>query len=105
MKLELIVGLLLLVGLAYALYTENKRRKKAEFDADVLKRRAALDELKPKIDSNKEAYDKAQSELFGNPVPSFMLDNVGKSVPPLTGREPRPNIGGKEEGGTVKRIR
>lgn len=101
MKIEVVVGVLLLVALAYALYVERTRRRKAELENEISKRRAALDELRPKIDTNKAEYDAAQAELFGNPVPSFMLDNVGKPVSTVTGRKPGPDTGGKDEGGTA----
>lgn len=81
MKIELIVGLLLLIALGYALYTERTRRKNAELERDLAKRKEALDALNPKLEENKKSYDSALSDLANASIPSFMLDNVGKELP------------------------
>lgn len=103
MKVELIVGLLLVVALAYAWYTERTKRRQAELDAEVLKRKAPLEPIKQKLDENKEEYDDAQLELFGNPIPAHMLDDIGKSakvVKPINSNLPS---GGRELGARIPR--
>lgn len=75
--MEIIVVVMILAAVTYSWYIENKARKEAELQLDLMKRRSGLDGIAQELDKNKKEYDSA----LGGDVPSFMLDNIGKPDP------------------------
>ncbi len=86
MKLEMIVGVLILGALVFAWYTEMKRRKALELQAALDARRKELDDIDKKLQDTKEFYDKSRSDFTDSLIPPDMLDHIGKPHP-LAGRQ------------------